>query len=43
MDLKQLGIEGLSNRTKVEKLTDEQIEEILDQLVGIFNDWDNNT
>ena len=43
MDLKQLGIENLSNRTKVENLTDEQIEEILDQLVGIFNDWDDNT
>ena len=43
LDLKQLGIENLSNRTKVENLTDEQIEEILDQLVGTFNDWDKNT
>ena len=42
VDLKQLGIAGLTNYTDVESLTDEQIKNMMDQLQGIYNDLEDN-
>ena len=43
MDLSQLGIAGLSNDTDVTKMTEEQINAMMDSLVGVFNDFETNS
>jgi hypothetical protein len=43
MDLSQLGIAGLSNSTDVTKMTEEQIKAMMDSLVGVFNDFEENS
>ena len=42
LDLTQLGIAGLSNYTPVDSLSKEQIEEIMDSLIGVFNNLNSN-
>ena len=43
MDLSQLGIAGLSNDTDVTKMTEKQINAMMNSLVGVFNDFEKNS